>query len=115
MQKRAIKINLAMDIDTLMKESDKFMFEDAKIQSKAMGLLDQARKLLASANADPKILLDEYQAIFSQLSKIGVEPPKALLSRFQSFRKESLGEAKIKKAVLAKLFEIDKIFGGGGI
>lgn len=104
-----------MDMDTLIKASDKFIFEDMKIQSKAIELINQAQKLLASANADPKPLLDEYQALFSQLSKLGVEIPKPLSNSFTSFRRDAVREANMKKQVLAKLFEIDKIFGGKGI
>jgi len=110
-----VKIELAMDMDTLIKTADKFIFEDMKIQSKAIALLNEAQKLLASANNDPKPLLDEYQALMAQLSKLGVEIPKPLSNSFTSFRRDSIREANMKKQVLAKLFEIDKIFGGKGI
>lgn len=110
-----MKVELARDMNALIKAADQFIFEDMKVQSKAISLLNEAQKVLASANADPKPLLDEYQELMAQLSKLGVEIPKPLSNSFTSFRRDAIREANMKKQVLAKLFEIDKIFGGKGI
>jgi uridine kinase len=113
MQLRGIK--LAMDVNAIMKAADDFIFEDMKVQSKAMGYLNDAQKALKSANQDPKPLLAEFENALKQMATLGVEPPKSFANSYASFKKETSKEAKIKSQVLAKLFEIDKVFGGSGI
>ena len=110
-----VKVDLAMDINAIMKAADQFIFEDMKIQSKAIGLLNDAQKALKSANQDPKPLLAEFENALKQMQTLGVEPPKAFANSYASFKKDTNNESKIKSQVLAKLFEIDKIFGGSGI
>lgn len=110
-----VKVELAKDINTIIKEADQFIFDDMKIQSKAIYALNDAQKLLKSANQDPKPLLQEFETALKQMQTLGVTPPPAFANSYASFKKETSKEAKIKAQVLAKLFEIDKIFGGSGI
>jgi hypothetical protein len=110
-----VKVDLAMDINAIMKAADKFYFEDMKIQSKAIGLLNEAQKALASANQNPQPLMQEFENAIKQMATLGVETPKAFASSYNDFKKNVASEGKIKKAVLAKLFEIDKVFGGSGL
>ena len=109
------KVELAMDVNAIMKAADQFIFEDMKIQSRAIGFLNDAQKALKSANQDPKPLLAEFENALKQMATLGVEPPKAFANSYASFKKDTSKEAKMKAQVLAKLFEIDKIFGGSGI
>jgi len=111
----AVKVDLAMDVNAIMKAADQFIFEDMKVQSKAISALNDAQKALRSANQDPKSLLAEFENALKQMATLGVEPPKAFANSYASFKKDTSKEAKIKSQVLAKLFEIDKIFGGSGI
>lgn len=110
-----IKIEMAMDINSIIKAADKFYFEDMKIQSKAIGLLNEVQKTLASANQNPQPLMQEFENAIKQMATLGVETPKAFASSYNDFKKNVASEGRIKKAVLAKLFEIDKVFGGSGI
>jgi uridine kinase len=111
----AVKVDLAMDVNAIMKAADQFIFEDMKVQSKAISALNDAQKALKSANQDPKPLLAEFENALKQMATLGVEPPRAFANSYASFKKDTSKEAKIKSQVLAKLFEIDKIFGGSGI
>jgi hypothetical protein len=111
----SVKVDLAMDVNAIVKAADQFIFEDMKVQSKAISALNDAQKALKSANADPKPLLAEFENALKQMKTLGVEPPKAFANSYASFKKDTANEAKIKSQVLAKLFEIDKIFGGSGI
>ena len=110
-----VKVELAMDVNAIVKAADQFIFEDMKVQSKAISALNDAQKALKSANQDPKPLLAEFENALKQMKTLGVEPPRAFANSYASFKKDTAKEAKIKSQVLAKLFEIDKIFGGSGI
>lgn len=111
----SVKVDLAMDVNAIVKAADQFIFEDMKVQSKAISALNDAQKALKSANADPKPLLAEFENALKQMKTLGVPPPAAFANSYASFKKDTANEAKIKSQVLAKLFEIDKIFGGSGI
>lgn len=115
MQLKGIRVNLAMDVNAIIKAADQFIFDDMKIQSKAVYALNEAHKFLKSANQDPKPLLQEFENALKQMQTLGITPPPAFANSYASFKKETSKEAKIKEQVLAKLFEIDKILGGSGI
>lgn len=115
MQLKGMRVELAMDVNAIMKAADDFYFQDMKMQSKAMGYLNDAQKALKSANEDPKPLLNEFENALKQMQSLGVEPPRAFATSYATFKKNINTEGKIKSQVLAKLFEIDKIFGGSGI
>ena len=67
MKLHGIKIELAMPIADIIKAADKFYFEDMKIQSKAIGLLNEAQKALASANQNPQPLMQEFENAIKQM------------------------------------------------
>jgi hypothetical protein len=106
----AVKVDLET-VDQIRNAADTYMFESAKIQSKAYSNIQEAFKLLSSYNLDPKPILQQFELAFEQFKKLGVEPPPALLNGYILFKKDSAIDSKIKDQTLAKIRDIDSIFG----
>ena len=105
-----IKVDLET-VDEIRKAADTYMFESAKIQSKAYSNIQEAFKILSSYNLDPKPILQQFETAFEQFKKLGVEPPTFLVNGYVLFKKDSAIETKIKDQTLAKIRDIDSIFG----
>lgn len=106
----SVKVDLAL-VDEIRNAADAYMFESAKIQSKAYSNIQEAFKLLSSYNLDPKPILQQFESAFEQFKKLGVDPPTSLLNGYVLFKKDSAIETKIKDQTLAKIRDIDSIFG----
>jgi hypothetical protein len=106
-----VKVELAMDVNTIMKEADSLIFENAKLEGKAISLLNQAHKIYTSSWPDPKPLLAEFENALKQMATLGIEPPKTFAINYATYKKEIANLAKMKTAVLGKLADIDSIQG----
>jgi hypothetical protein len=106
-----IKVDLAMDINAIMKAADALIFENAKLESKAISLLNDVNKVYTSSWPDAKPLLSEFENALKQMQTLGVEPPKAFVNSYATYKKEIGNVAKMKAAVLGKLADIDSIQG----
>ena len=109
-----VKGELAMDVNAIMSAADKLIFENAKLESRAMSLLNDAHKVYTSAWPDAKPLLAEFENALKQMKTLGVEPPRAFATSYATFKKELGNVDKIKSQVLGKLAEIDKVLGQFG-
>ena len=106
-----IKVELAKDINTIMKDADSLIFENAKLEGKAISLLNQAHKIYTSAWPDSKPLLAEFENALKQMQTLGVTPPPAFVNSYATYKKEIANLAKLKAGVLGKLADIDSILG----
>ena len=107
----AVKVDLAMDINAIMKAADSLIFENAKLEGKAISLLNDAYKVYTSSWPDAKPLLAEFENALNQMKALGFPPPTAFANSYATLKKEVGNLAKMKTAVLGKLSDIDSIQG----
>ena len=107
----SVKVDLAMDINAIMKAKDALLFENAKLEGKAISLLNDAFKVYTSSWPDAKPLLAEFENALNQMKVLGFPPPTAFANSYATLKKEIGNLAKMKTAVLGKLADIDSIQG----
>lgn len=107
----SVKVDLAMDINAIMKAADALIFENAKLEGKAISLLNEAHKVYTGSWPDVKPLMAEFENALKQMATLGVPPPTAFANSYASYKKEIGNLAKMKTAVLGKLADIDSIQG----
>lgn len=106
-----VKVELAKDINAIMKEADSLIFENAKLQSKALYALHDAHKVYVGTWPDPKPLMAEFENALKQMATLGIETPKTFAISYATYKKEIANLEKMKTAVLGKLRDIDSIQG----
>jgi hypothetical protein len=111
MKLQGIKIDLAMDINAIIKAADSLIFENAKLEGKAISLLNDAHRVYTSSWPDAKPLLAEFENALNQMKALGFPPPTAFANSYATLKKEIGNLAKMKTAVLGKLADIDSIQG----
>ena len=69
----SVKVDLAMDINAIMKAKDALLFENAKLEGKAISLLNDAFKVYTSSWPDAKPLLAEFENALNQMKTFLIE------------------------------------------